>query len=248
MSSFLSPGAKGISCANSGADCKSPCSCAFTYSFFGAVCHSRNHYWTEVKHNNEYFECNDTKVRKLIRKQPHPNTATIVAYERNLIAPLDYGDHAAGIDQAVTLERNIFDATSASGERVLAKKVVVSKANGTPEVAAPAGSTTAAGAFGGGATMNTLVSKIFGNTLTCVGNDGSVAAADGEGRATDLIDLSKFYSDAEGNCVDIEGSPPAAAKVVPPANEFEMLGPVLTPSVVATQGSLNKSKNVPNQS
>jgi len=111
----LSPGAKGISCANGGADCKSPCSCAFTYSFFGAVCHSRNHYWTEVKHNNEYFECNDTKVRKLIRKQPHPNTATIVAYERNLIAPLHHDDHVAGIGQA---------ATGASGERVLAKKVV----------------------------------------------------------------------------------------------------------------------------
>ena len=93
------------------------------------------------------------------------------------------------------------------------------------------------------ATMNSLVSKIFGNTLTCVGNDGSVAAADGEGRATDLIDLSNFYSGAEGNYVDIEGSPPAAKVALP-----LMLEPVLTPSVVATQGSLNKSKNVPNQS
>ena len=93
--------------------------------------------------------------------------------------------------------------------------------------------------------MNILVSKIFGNTLTCVGNDGSVdgEAGKGEGRATDLIDLSKFYSDAEGNCVDIEGSPPAAKVALP-----LMLEPVLTPSVVATQGSLNKSKNVPNQS
>ena len=101
----MSPNAKSISCAAAGASGEA--GFAYKYDFFGAVCHTRSHYWTEVKHKSvqansvEYFECNDTKVQKTTRKLPRSKEATIVAYRRNLIAPPKVMGHSQSAQPAV---------------------------------------------------------------------------------------------------------------------------------------------------